>query len=83
MIGGSALIYQSLGLDASYAVGDALGIGTGVFFLAMAALRALQTETGTTFTGNWSWVPYIIVVVVLVLLAALAWYARGKRKEPS
>ena len=28
--------------------------------LLLALLRVLQTETGTVFAGNWSWVPYPI-----------------------
>jgi len=34
--------------------GGSLLIATGVSLLLLACLRALQTETGTTFTGNWS-----------------------------
>lgn len=67
-----------------FGLGGALLLGTGVFFLAMGALRALQTQTGTTFTGNWSWAPYLIVVVSLALLAALVWQAgqtKNKKKE--
>ena len=45
-------------------------VGMGLFLLALAALRALQTETGSTFTGNWSWAPYVIVL--LGLLGAIA-----------
>jgi len=67
-----------------FGLGGALLLGTGVFFLAMGALRALQTQTGTTFTGNWSWAPYLIVVVSLALLAVLVWQAgqtKNKKKE--
>ena len=44
----------------------------GAIFLTMSALRALQTQTGSVFDGNWSWVPYLIVAVVLGGLAAIA-----------
>lgn len=64
----------------AFGVAGALALGVGVGFLAMAGLRALQTETGSTFHGNWSWAPYGIVVAGLVILAALAWWGRGKRK---
>jgi hypothetical protein len=50
-----------------FGLSGALLVGSGLFFLALAGLRALQTETGTTFTGNWSWAPYAIVLVGLVL----------------
>ena len=46
----------------------------------MSALRALQTETGTTFTGNWSFVPYVIVVIGLLILAGISWMIASKRK---
>lgn len=54
-------------------------LGIGIFFLAMAGLRALQTETGTTFTGSWSWAPYGIVVVALLAGAGITWKARSAR----
>jgi hypothetical protein len=47
-------------------------IGTGVCFLAVGALRALQTETGTTFRGNWSWAPYGITIAGLLIIAGAA-----------
>ena len=49
-------------------------IGLGFVLLAIGALRALQTETGSTFTGSWSWAPYGIVLVgATVVLAVVAW----------
>lgn len=56
-------------------------IGTGVLFLALSALRALQTETDTRFTGNWSWAPYGIVFVALVIGGALTWRARSASRD--
>ena len=50
--------------------------GFGVVFLALAGFRALQTETGSTFTGDWSWVPYLIMIFVLALGGALVWVLR-------
>lgn len=71
---------QQLGRYIGYGLGGSLLLGFGVVFLAMAGLRALQTETGDTFTGDWSWVPYLIMIFVLVLGAALVWRARGARR---
>jgi len=48
----------------------ALSIGLGI--LAVGLLRVLQGETGSTFAGNLSWIPYVICAVVLVLVAVLA-----------
>jgi hypothetical protein len=75
---------QQLGRYVGFGLGGSLLLGFGVVFLAMAALRALQTETGDTFTGDWSWVPYVIVIVALALGGALVWLVRGAsraRKE--
>ncbi len=63
-----------------FGIAGALLLGTGVVFLAIGALRALQEETHPHLTGNWSWVPYAIVVFGSVVIAVLAWMARGKRK---
>ena len=45
----------------------------------MSGLRALQDETGDTFTGDWSWVPYLIMFVVLLFGAAPGVAARARR----
>ena len=56
-------------------------VGIGSILLAIGALRALQTETGSTFTGNLSWAPYGIVLAgaVVVLGAVGALIMRGKK----
>ena len=43
-----------------------------------AATTNMQTETGTRFTGNWSWAPYLITTVVLGGFATLAIFAINK-----
>jgi hypothetical protein len=65
--------YAALGL-----AGSAL-LSIGLVLLTLGGLRALQTETGSTFEGNWSWAPYLLafagaaVVIYFVL--------RGTRKR--
>jgi membrane protein implicated in regulation of membrane protease activity len=56
----------------AFGVLGALLMGTGICFLAIGGLRALQTQTGTTFTGNWSWAPYGITVAGLMVIAIAA-----------
>ncbi len=56
-------------------------LGFGVVFLTLGGLRALQEETGSTFTGSWSWVPYLIMTVVLIVGAALVWKIGTRRKQ--
>lgn len=54
---------------------------TGLVLLALAGLRALQTETGDHLAGSLSWSPYAIVlagVLVVFLLARSA--ARARRR---
>jgi hypothetical protein len=63
---------KGVGRYLAFGVAGAVSLGIGVVLLMLAALRALQTETGSTFRGNWSWVPYLIVLVVGALLIALA-----------
>jgi len=71
---------QQLGRYIGFGLGGSLLLGFGVVFLAMSGLRALQEETGDTFTGDWSWVPYVIVTFALLLGGALVWLARGARR---
>ena len=46
-------------------------VAVGTVLLLLALLRALQTETGTVFAGNLSWIPYLIVVAALLVVVAL------------
>jgi membrane protein implicated in regulation of membrane protease activity len=64
-----------------FGLAGAVLIGTGVFFLAIGGLRAMQEHGGRLTHGNFTWVPYFVVVVVLVLLAALVWTARARRQR--
>ena len=73
---------KQLGRYLAFGVAGSLFMGVGVLLLALGGLRLLQTETGTTFTGNWSWVPYIIVFAALMIGAGIVWLARkGFRVE--
>ena len=58
-------------------------IGMGMVLLAIGALRALQTETGSTFTGSMSWAPYGIVLsgALIVLGVVGTVMTRGKKKK--
>jgi len=71
---------QQLGRYIGFGILGSLLLGFGVVFLGMSGLRALQDETGDTFSGNWSWVPYLIMFVALLFGAALVWLARTARR---
>ena len=72
---------KRLGRYLGFGVGGALLLGLGLLFGAFAGLRALQTETGSTFTGSWSWAPYLIVMggaaVVIGLMVVMITRGRG------
>jgi hypothetical protein len=72
----TVLPIRQLGRYLAFGVAGSLLMGTGVLLLALGCLRLLQTETGDTFAGDWSWVPYIIVFVALLVGAAIVWTAR-------
>jgi len=71
---------QQLGRYVGFGILGSLLLGFGVVFLGMSGLRALQTETSDTFSGDWSWVPYVLTFVALLLGAALVWLARTARR---
>jgi drug/metabolite transporter (DMT)-like permease len=66
--GGSALVAQSLSVNPAHALGDALGIGTGIFFgLYFLAVGAARKQTGAarvTFEMS-------VIAVAILLVAAL------------
>lgn len=62
---------KNLGRYLGFGIAGALLMGLGLFFLAMAGLRALQSETGPHLTGGWSWLPYLVVAIGGLLVAAL------------
>ncbi len=72
---------KQLGRWITFGILGALLLGVGVLLLAIAGLRALQEETGTTFTGDLSWIPYMILFVALVAGGAITWKARGVRRR--
>ncbi len=63
---------KGLGRYVLFGVAGSVALSIGMAILAVAFLRVLQGETGSTFTGNWSWAPYLICTVVVVIVAAIA-----------
>ena len=74
---------KGLGRFMVFGVAGSVALSVGLVILAVAFLRLLQGETGSTFTGNWSWAPYLICTVVVLGVAALAVKAvtRGTGKQ--
>jgi len=76
---------KGLGRYVVFGVVGSVALSIGLFVLAVGFLRLLQTETGSTFTGNLSWIPYVICAVLVVLIAFIAVKAvsRGQTPDPS
>jgi len=72
---------RQLGRYIGFGIAGALLLGLGVLLLGVGGLRALQTETGDTFTGDWSWAPYGITFVGLVMGGVVTWKARRTRRD--
>jgi hypothetical protein len=66
---------RGLGRYILFGVAGSVALAIGLVILAVGFLRLLQGETGTTFAGNLSWVPYVICTVAVVAVAALAVWA--------
>jgi hypothetical protein len=72
---------RQLGRYVLFGVMGSFLLGLGVVLLGVGGLRALQTETGDTFRGDWSWAPYGITVVGMLVGGVLTWQARGARRD--
>ena len=72
---------QQLGRWIAFGIVGAVLLGVGVLLLAMGGLRALQEETGSAFTGNLSWIPYMITFAALLVGGAITWKARGVQRR--
>jgi hypothetical protein len=74
---------KGLGRYVLFGVAGAVFLSFGLLVLTISLLRLLQGETGTTFSGNLSWVPYVICAIVVVAVGALAVWSvsRGQARS--
>ena len=72
---------KRLGRFLAFGIPGAVLTATGLVLLSIAGLRALQTETDDTFTGDWSWAPYGILLVACTLVALVAMRRIGAAKR--
>jgi Putative Actinobacterial Holin-X, holin superfamily III len=73
---------KGLGRFVLFGVAGSVALAIGLVVLTVGLLRLLQGETGTTFAGNLSWVPYVICTIAVLAVAAVAVWAvtRGQRR---
>ena len=71
---------KGLGRFIAFGMAGSLLLSVGLVLLVLGLLRALQTETGDVFDGNFTWAPYLITLVVCGVVAGLAARAIGKKK---
>jgi hypothetical protein len=76
---------RGLGRYILFGVAGSVAFAIGLVILSVAFLRFLQGETGTTFAGDLSWVPYLICTVAVVIVAGIAVMAvtRGQSRGSS
>lgn len=69
---------KTLGRYVGFGLAGAVFMGFGLVLWVLAGLRALQTQTDTTFTGNLSWIPYLAAVVIALALIGLIVFAMSR-----
>jgi len=77
---------RGLGRFVGFGVTGSVLLAFGIALFLLGVLRLLQTETGSTFTGHLSWLPYLITAVVAVAVLGLAAWRIGAgpaRRTPS
>lgn len=62
---------KTLGRYLGFGVSGAIAIGIGSMIMLIGVLRLLQTQTGTTFRGNWNFAPYLLTVLVGLIMIAM------------
>jgi tetrahydromethanopterin S-methyltransferase subunit C len=72
---------KGLGKYAAFGLAGSIALSLGLVLLLLGALRALQTATGDTFEGSWSWAPYLIVLVLASIIGYIVMLGTRKKKK--
>lgn len=70
---------KGIGRFAAFGLAGSLVLGVGTVLVALGVLRVLQSETGSTFEGNWSWAPYLVTLLGCLAVVGLALSATRRR----
>ena len=62
----------------AFGTAGSVALAAGTALLLLAALRVLQTETGSAFTGKLSWLPYVITGGLATAVMGLAAWRIGR-----
>ncbi|MGH8981261.1 MAG: hypothetical protein ACRDWE_09615 [Acidimicrobiales bacterium] len=79
---------KGLGRYLLFGIVGSLTLCAGLILLLIALLRALQTELATTFGGDLTWLPYVVVCAAAALVMAFAAWritkgASVRRRRPA
>lgn len=74
---------KGLGKFVGFGVGAAVLGGVGMIMMLLGVLRLLQTETGTSFHGSLSWLPYLITLVVATVAITIAVVGISRKRKVS
>ncbi|MGO9559821.1 MAG: hypothetical protein ACLPQS_03380 [Acidimicrobiales bacterium] len=74
---------KQIGRTLAFGSAAAVLFGIAAVLSLVGLLRALQTETGSVFAGEWTWVPYVLTLIAAIafLGAAAALVLRSPRSE--
>src|SRR5215217_6607722 len=72
---------KNLGRWVGFGLGGALLGSLGAVLLLLGGLRLLQTETGSAFDGNLTFIPYVLVLLASGGIAAGALKARQRGQK--
>ncbi len=72
---------KRLGRYVLFGVAGSILVSIGVVLLVVGLLRLLQSETGTTFTGNLSWLPYVFALLFGLIIVAASVLGVVKKRD--
>ncbi|MDW3218387.1 MAG: phage holin family protein [Acidimicrobiales bacterium] len=70
---------QGMGRWVGMGIAGSVLLMLGGISLTLAMLRVLQEETGSNFTGNLSWAPYLLTLVAALFIVGLLVWRITKR----